>query len=83
MHKLAGKFAVCAVFVALAPPASYAQPFPESARQKSEEARKAADAHAVDEAYKALAKRTPSSDKKFDPWGGMRPSPAAGSDKLN
>jgi hypothetical protein len=51
---------------------SYAQPFPESERQKAEEARKKADEKATDEAYKALMKHTPDANKKVDPWGGLR-----------
>jgi hypothetical protein len=51
---------------------SYAQPFPESSRQKAQEERKKGDEKANDEAYKAMMKRLPNSDKKVDPWGGVR-----------
>ncbi len=51
---------------------SYAQPFPESERQKAEEARKKADEQATEEAYKSQMKRTPNTNKKVDPWGGLR-----------
>jgi hypothetical protein len=54
---------------------SYAQPFPESSRQKRQEERKKDEEKANDEAYKAMIKRTPSSDKKVDPWGGVRAAP--------
>jgi hypothetical protein len=51
---------------------SYAQPFPESSRQKAQEERKKGDEKANEEAYKAMMKRLPNSDKKVDPWGGVR-----------
>jgi hypothetical protein len=51
---------------------SYAQPFPESSRQKAQEERKKGDEKANDEAYKAMMKSLPNSDKKVDPWGGVR-----------
>jgi hypothetical protein len=72
MNDLVRKFAVSVVLSALLTQASYAQPFPESERQKAEEARKKADEKATDEAYKSLMKRTPNADKKVDPWGGLR-----------
>jgi len=46
-----------------------------SSRQKAEEERKQEDQKASDEAYKAMIKRTPSSSKKFDPWGNLRATP--------
>jgi hypothetical protein len=49
-----------------------AQPFPESERQKAEEARKKTDEKATDEAYKSLMKHLPATNKKVDPWGGLR-----------
>jgi hypothetical protein len=58
---------------------SYAQQFPETERQKAEEDRdRARDAHkkaneqAIDEDYKSLIERTPSANKKVDPWGNLR-----------
>jgi hypothetical protein len=60
------------VLLALLTQPSYAQPFPESNRQKAQEERKKADEKATDEAYKALIKRLPDSNKKVDPWGGLR-----------
>lgn len=66
------KFAVSAVLSALLMQPSYAQPFPESERQKAEEARKKADKQATEEAYKSQMKRTPNTNKKVDPWGGLR-----------
>ena len=73
------KFAASVVLLALLTQTSYAQPFPESERQKAQEERKKADEKANDEAYKATMKRLPNSDKKVDPWGGVRaPSPSPG-----
>jgi hypothetical protein len=69
--------AVCLLWPAQA---SQAQPFPESSRQKAQEERKKADEKANDEDYKALMKRLPSSDKRADPWGGMR-APSTNHDK--
>jgi hypothetical protein len=58
---------------------SLAQQFPETERQKAEEDReRARDAHkkaneqAIDEDYKSLIERTPSANKKVDPWGNLR-----------
>jgi hypothetical protein len=64
------------VLLALLTQASYAQSLPESPRQKAQEERKKADEKANDEAYKAMIKRTPHSDKKVDPWGGLRAGPS-------
>jgi hypothetical protein len=67
------------VLSALVTQPSYAQPFPESDRQKAQEERKKADEKANDEAYKATMKRLPNGDKKVDPWGGVRaPSASPG-----
>jgi hypothetical protein len=71
------EFAIAAAMSALLTQASYAQPFPESSRQKAQEEQKKADAKTTDEAYKAYMKRTPNIDKKVDPWGGLR-APSAG-----
>jgi hypothetical protein len=60
------------VLLALLTQPSYAQPFPESERQKAQEERKKEDQKANDEAYKATMKRLPDSNKKVDPWGGVR-----------
>jgi multidrug efflux pump subunit AcrB len=59
-------------------PASHAQPFPESDRQKAEEARKKAEEKATDEAYKATLKHTQDVKKSVDPWGNLRTTPAGG-----
>jgi hypothetical protein len=67
--------AIVAVCTLLPAQASQAQPFPESSRQKAQAERKKADEKATDENYKALMKRLPNSDKKTDPWGGMRAPP--------
>jgi hypothetical protein len=66
------KFAASVVLLALLTQPSYAQTFPESDRQKAQEERKKADEKATDEAYKALMKHLPDSNKKVDPWGGLR-----------
>jgi hypothetical protein len=70
-------FAACSVLLALLSQQSYAQDqvLPKSPRQKAEEQRKEEDQKATDEAYKAMIKRTPSSSKKFDPWGTLRAAP--------
>jgi hypothetical protein len=56
-----------------------AQQFPETERQKAEAdrdraqaARKKANEQAIDEDYKSLIERTPSANKKVDPWGNLR-----------
>ena len=66
---------LCTALSALMTQPSHAQPFPESNRQKAQEERKKEEEKANDEAYKAMNKRTPSSDKKVDPWGGVRAAP--------
>jgi hypothetical protein len=58
--------------LSVADAAVYAQPFPESERQKAEEARKKAAEKDTDEAYKSLMKHMPNTNKKIDPWGGLR-----------
>jgi hypothetical protein len=75
-------FALSVVLLALLAQPSYAQQFPETERQKAEEtreraheARKKADREATDEAYKAMMERTPKTNKKIDPWGGVRGAP--------
>ena len=80
MHNLVRKFAASVVLTAFLTQSSYAQPFPESARQKAEEARKKAEQNATDEAYKAMMKNTPKTDKKIDPWGSLR-APSVSPDK--
>jgi hypothetical protein len=71
------EIAIATAISALLTQASYAQPFPESSRQKAQEEQKKADTKATEEAYKAYMKRTPNIDKKVDPWGGLR-APSAG-----
>jgi hypothetical protein len=68
-------FAACLVLLALLSQQSYAQTLPESERQKAQEERKQEEQKANDEAYKAMIKRTPSSNKKVDPWGSLRAAP--------
>jgi hypothetical protein len=80
MRNLVRKFAVSVVLTAFLTQSSYAQPFPESARQKAEEARKKAEQNATDEAYKAMMKNAPKTDKKVDPWGSLR-APSVSPDK--
>jgi hypothetical protein len=61
MHDLARRFALFVVLSALLTQPCYAEQFPESERQKTDE-------RATDEAYKAVTKHTPNSNKKIDPW---------------
>jgi hypothetical protein len=77
--RLARSFAISAVLSALLTQLSYAQQFPETERQKAEEtrekaqeARKKADRQATDEAYQSMVEQTPHTNKKVDPWGGLR-----------
>jgi hypothetical protein len=70
------KLAAFAVFGMLLVQPSYAQQFPESSRQKAQDERKKLEQKGTDEAYKDSIKRMPNSDKKVDPWGAVRPSPA-------
>jgi ribosomal protein L9 len=68
--------AVSLLFAAVLTPAAHAQPFPESDRQKAQEAAKKAEEKANDEAYKEMLKRTKDVKKTVDPWGNLRtPSP--------
>jgi hypothetical protein len=60
-----------------APPPCRAQPFPESSRQKLQEEQRKANDKATEEAYKSYMKRTPSVEKKVDPWGSLR-APSTG-----
>jgi len=76
MCHLARSFAASLIIAALLTPASHAQPFPESERQKAEEANKKAEQKATDEAYKATLKRTQNVKKTVDPWGNFRTPPA-------
>jgi hypothetical protein len=81
MCDLVRKFALLVVISALLMQPSYAQQFPETERQKAEEAREKAqeariDRQAIDEAYKSLMQQTPNTNKKIDPWGGLRTHPA-------
>ena len=80
MRNLVRKFAASVVLTASLTQSSYAQPFPESARQKAEEARKKAEQNATDEAYKAMMKNAPKTDKKVDPWESLR-APSVSPDK--
>ena len=77
MCDLARIFGLSVVLSTLLTQPSYAQEFPESARQKAEEAVKKADEKATDETYKSMMKRTKNTNKKADdPWGGVRTPPA-------
>ena len=78
MRQLARSFAGSLLMAALLTPAVHAQPFPESDRQKAEEARKRADEKATDEAYKAMLKRTKGFKKTADPWANLRTSSPEG-----
>jgi len=80
MRHLARSFAASLLIAALLTPASHAQPFPKSDRQKAEEASKKAAEKTTDEAYKATLKHTQDFKKTLDPWGNLR-APAAGSNK--
>lgn len=80
MRHLARSFAASLLIAALLTPASHGQPFPESERQKAEDARKNAEEKATDEAYKATLKHTQAVKKTVDPWGNLR-TPDAGSNK--
>jgi ribosomal protein L9 len=71
-------FAVSFLVAVLLTPPSHAQPFPESERQKAEEARKKAEEKATDEAYKATLKHTQDVKKTVDPWGNLRTTPLGG-----
>ena len=80
MRHLARSFVASLVIAALLTPASHAQAFPESERQKAAEARKKAEEKTTDDAYKATLKRTQDVKKTVDPWGNWRTQPA-GSNK--
>jgi hypothetical protein len=80
MCNLVRKFAVSVVLSALLTQPVYAQPFPESERQKAGEARKKPAEKDADEAYKSLMKHMPNANKKVDPGGGLR-TPSANSAK--
>ncbi len=74
------KLAATILIVTLLARPSYAQPFPESDRQKGAEALKKAEEKATDQAYRAAMKRAPNATKKIDPWGSIR-TPSENSDK--
>ena len=80
MRHLARSFAAWLLIAPLLTPASHAQPFPKSERQKAEEARKKADEKTTDEAYKAGLKHAQDVKKTVDPWGNLRP-PSPGGNK--
>jgi ribosomal protein L9 len=75
MRHLTRSFAAALLIAAVLTPTARAQPFPESERQKAEEARKKAEEKATDEAYKAELKRTQGVRKTVDPWANLRASP--------
>jgi hypothetical protein len=70
------KLAATAILATLLTQPSYAQTLPESDSQKAAEASKKATDEATDRAYKAMMNRAEKTDKKIDPWGGMRTPPA-------
>jgi hypothetical protein len=78
--RLARSFVASLVITALLTPASLAQAFPESERQKAAEVRKKAEEKTTDDAYKATLKPTQDVKKPVDPWGNLRTQPA-GSNK--
>ena len=80
MRQLAKSFAVALLTAASPIPVLHAQPFPESERQKAEEAREKAEKKATDEAYKFTLKHTQAVHKTVDPWGGLR-TPSVGGSK--
>jgi sRNA-binding protein len=64
---------LCTALSVLFTQPSYAQPFPESSRQKTQEELKKQQDKATEEAYKAYEKRTATkSNKQVDPWGNIR-----------
>jgi hypothetical protein len=76
MRRRARSLAASLLIAALLIPAAHAQPFPESDRQKAEEAAKKGQEKANDEAYKEMLKHTHGAAKTVDPWGNLRtPSP--------
>jgi hypothetical protein len=44
----------------------------EEDRERARDAHKKANEQAIDEDYKSLIERTPSANKKVDPWGNLR-----------
>jgi len=78
MRHLARPLAASLFFAALLTTAGHAQPFPESERQKADEARKKAEQKGNEDAYEAAQKRTKDIKKPFDPWGNLRASPDGG-----
>jgi hypothetical protein len=74
------KLAVAAILSTLLAQPSYAQNLPASDSQKAAEASKKATDEATDKAYKAMMNRAEKTDKKTDPWGGMR-APSANPSK--
>jgi hypothetical protein len=72
MCDLARKLAVAVVLSALLMQPSYAQPFPESDRQKAAEEQKKAQEKETDEAYKSMMKQNGKPGGKVDPWGSVR-----------
>lgn len=81
MRHLARLFAAALLFAVSLTQAAHAQPFPESARQKAEEATKKEQEKATDEAYKATLKHTRDVKKTLDPWANLRTSPAGSNNK--
>lgn len=76
MRHLMRSLAAALVMATLLTGVSFAQPFPESARQKAAEANKKAEQKATDEAYKATLKNTHDVRKAADPWANLRTDPA-------
>jgi hypothetical protein len=74
------KLAVSVILFTLLTRPSYAQTLPESDSQKAAEASKKATDEATDKAYKAMINPAGKTDRKIDPWGGIR-TPSANPNK--
>jgi hypothetical protein len=80
MRNLVRKFVLSAILSTLLAQPSYAQQLPASDSQKAAEASKKASDEAIDKAYKAVMKHPGETDRKIDPWGGIR-TPSANPSK--
>jgi hypothetical protein len=80
MCDLVRKLAVSVILSVLLTQQSYAQSLPASDSQKAAEASKKASDEATDKAYKAMMKHPGETDRKVDPWGGIRTPSATGPD---
>jgi hypothetical protein len=80
MRNLVRKLAASVILFTLLTRPSYAQSLPESDSQKAAEASRKASDEATDKAYKAMMNRAGKTDRKIDPWGGIR-TPSANPSK--